>query len=473
MNPGERVLLRADIRHERDVVLVRQRARQLAGLLGFDTQDQTRLATAVSEIARNAFEYAGGGQVAFGLTTGHPSSLQVRISDEGPGIPRLTEIFEGRYQSSTGMGLGILGARRLVDRFDIGPGAAGGTEVTLAKTLPAGAAPSREEVVEMTRVLLASSPDDPFGELQAQNHELLLALDGLRARQVEVERLNSELHETNRGVLALYAELDDRALQLGKASELKTHFLSNISHELRTPLNAILNLSRLLLQRMDGDLGPEQERQVTMISRAAGTLSNMVNDLLDLARIEAGKSVVRTAEFQVDDMLAGLRGMLRPLITSDAVALVVDHSEPGLAMQSDEGKVSQVLRNLVSNSIKFTPAGEVRVSLRHDPGSDMVEFRVTDTGIGIAAGDLERVFEEYSQVEHSLQGKAVGSGLGLPLSRRLAALLGGTLTATSVPGEGSTFTLQVPRVYRPPVPDDPDPPVIERTAAGKRSVSHA
>jgi signal transduction histidine kinase len=445
---SETLLFRADIRYEPDVVLVRQRARQLAGLLGFDTQEQTRLATGVSEIARNAFEYGGGGRAAFVITADNAPAFLIRISDDGPGISQLDQILEGRYQSPFGMGVGIIGAKRLVDRFEIRTGTPGGTSVTLGKAIPRTALPlSQGRISEITQALLASAPRDPLSELQAQNHELLRALDEIRARQAEVERLNSELEETNRGVLALYAELDDRALQLGRASELKSNFLSNISHELRTPLNAIHNLTNMLLQRLDGDLTSEQERQVTMVRNAATALSEMVNDLLDLAKIEAGKTVVRLTDFPVGDLLGTLRGMLRPLVTRETVSLVIDVPEVKVMMSSDEGKVAQVLRNLVSNAIKFTEHGEIRVVTQYVPAEDLVEFSVTDTGIGIAPQDIDRIFEDYSQVEHSLQRKAVGSGLGLPLSRRLAALLGGTLTARSTPGQGSTFTLCLPRDY--------------------------
>jgi signal transduction histidine kinase len=296
----ELLLFRADIRYEQDVVLVRQRARQLAGLLGFDNQEQTRLATAVSEIARNAYEYGGGGRAAFLLSGTLPRVLLIRISDDGRGIEDVNAILEGRYESPSGMGIGLAGARRLVDQFEIRSAAGSGTTVVLGKVLPLSAEPvTPARIAGLAASLTASQPRDVLSELQSQNHELLRTLDALRSRQVEIERLNNELEETNRGVLALYAELDDRALQLARASELKSNFLSNISHELRTPLNAIHNIARLLIDRTDGDLTAEQVHQVTMIRRAATALSDMVNDLLDLAKIEAGKTVVRIADITV------------------------------------------------------------------------------------------------------------------------------------------------------------------------------
>ena len=182
-----------------------------------------------------------------------------------------------------------------------------------------------------------------------------------------MQQLNRELEDTNRGVVALYAELDERADHLRRADELKSRFLSNMSHEFRTPLNSILALSRLLLARSDGELTPEQEKQVHFIRKAAENLTELVNDLLDLAKVEAGKTVVTPVEFAVADLFGALRGMLRPLLVGDAVALVFEDAAGHAAeLYTDEGKVSQILRNFISNAIKFTERGEVRVWARAD-----------------------------------------------------------------------------------------------------------
>ncbi|HUR95966.1 MAG TPA: ATP-binding protein, partial [Gemmatimonadales bacterium] len=250
-------ILTAELRYEHDVVLARQRARQIARLLGFDGQEQIRIATAVSEVARNAYQYAGGGKVVFALAT-DPPRLEISVRDNGPGIARLQEILDGRYYSRTGMGLGLLGARRLSDRFDVRSSPDSGTVVVLGKLLPRSASPDADTVARVSRELSRLAPHDPLSETREQNQELLRALDEVRERQAEVERLNQELSETNRGVLALYAELDEKAADLARASELKSRFLSNISHELRTPLNAILNITGLLLERVDGPLLDEQ-----------------------------------------------------------------------------------------------------------------------------------------------------------------------------------------------------------------------
>jgi CheY-like chemotaxis protein/anti-sigma regulatory factor (Ser/Thr protein kinase) len=236
---------------------------------------------------------------------------------------------------------------------------------------------------------------------------------------------------------------------------MKTRFLSNMSHEFRTPVHAIRALAALLLERADGPLAPEQERQVSLIRRAADDLSELVEDLLDLARVEAGKTVVRPAEFEVSQLFGALRGMLRPLLVAESVELVFDDPVDIPPLVTDEGKVSQILRNLVSNALKFTERGEVRVSARLVDG-DMIVFDVVDTGIGIPLDDQERVFQEFEQVEGPLQRGVRGTGLGLPLCRRLAALLGGELRLESTVGVGSRFTAILPRLYRTPPLAPPD-----------------
>lgn len=268
----------------------------------------------------------------------------------------------------------------------------------------------------------------------------------LRARETEVERLALELSETNRGVVALYAELDERAQTLGQLSEAKTRFLSDMSHELRAPLTSVINLTRLLLAHSDGPLTAEQEYQVTLIQRSAESLAEMVNDLLDIAKIEARKVELRLDSVSVSDIFAGLRGMFRPLVTNERVEFLVEDPAEPLVLVTDAQRVAQVLRNFISNALKFTDAGEVRVSARV-LGDDLVSLDVADTGIGIAPADQRRIFEDYTQVDGPIQKRVRGTGLGLPLTRKLAPLLGGEVRLESRLGEGSRFSLVVPRVH--------------------------
>jgi len=444
-----RTILTQELRFENDVVIARGRARQIAGGLGFEEQDQTRIATAVSEIARNAFQYAGGGKVEYLVEgTARPQRFVVRISDQGPGIADVNAILEGRYRSRTGIGLGVSGARRLMDALDIDSVPGSGTTVGLKKNLPLRLPVITEKDFDRIAAALAGLPaQSVYEELQQQNQELVDTLDSLHHRQEELVSLNREMEETNRGVMALYVELDEKSQRLKQAYDEKSAFLANMGHELRTPLNSIMALSRFLLERADGDLTAEQEKQVSFIRKATEDLSALINDLLDLAKVEAGKSVIRPGEFEVATLFGALRGMFRPLLPGHEVSLIFEEAKALPPPHTDEGKVAQILRNIISNALKFTEKGEVRVSAALTSDRQAIIFSVADTGIGIAPEDQERIFQAFIQAEHPLQKKVKGTGLGLPLSKSLAELLGGGISLKSEPDRGSTFYVVIPLNY--------------------------
>lgn len=441
-------LLTLQIAAEQDVVRARQRARQIAEGMKFDLQGQTKFITSVSEIVRNAFRYAGGGHVAFSIVQdGHPA-IEVVVEDTGPGIADLSAVLDGRYRSATGLGMGLVGTRRLMDEFEITSTPGRGTRVQMLKRIPMRARSQVPELLSaLSQVLSRGLPQDPLGEIQQQNRELLRTLEELRQQQEELHQVNHELEDTNRGVVALHAELDIHASALRKASQLKTRFLSHMTHEFRTPLNSIYALSNMLLEGTDGPLNEEQTKQAQFIHRSCEQLSELVNDLLDLAKVEAGKVSMRPEEFAIAELFGALKGALRPLIMQNLAVTLEFGVEPNLPpFYSDQGKVTQILRNLIANAFKFTSAGEVRISAQH-VGSDRVCIRVRDTGIGIAPEDQQRVFDEYTQIDQAQTSHTKGTGLGLPLSRRLAELLGGSLMVESAPGVGSTFILDLPLRY--------------------------
>ena len=431
-------ILNVALESDQDVVLVRQRARQVSHLLGFSKQDQVRIATAVSEVARAASLGGPGARAIFAL------------ADLRGGQQLEVSINAGTHLASVQVGLAgdpaIVTAHRLMDACEIADGA-GGTAVVMRKALPPQPPLSSARLAQIGAELAASPTPNTWQEVQQQNRELVETLAELRERQEDLLSLTRELEDTNRGIVALYAEIEDKAERLRKADEMKSRFLSNTSHELRTPLSSIRALSKLLLDRMDGDLTPEQERQVRFIENAATDLSELVNDLLDLAKIEAGKVETHLAPVVVDNLFRALKGMLRPLVTSERVELVFDNGGVEEAFESDEGKISQILRNFISNALKFTEQGSVRVTASYEADTDDIVFAVTDTGIGIAPDHLQLIFEEFAQVEHPLQRRIKGTGLGLPLCRRLADLLGGRVDVVSRTGVGSTFTLTLPRRF--------------------------
>lgn len=463
-------LMTIELNREHDVVFARQRARQIAAEFKLEAQDQARFATAVSEIARNAHQYAGGGRVEFRVEAGPPGMLIARVIDRGPGIARLKDVLDGRYVSPTGLGIGIIGARRLTDTFDVTTSGETGTEVTLGKRLPSTIRVTPVTVGKVVGTLATATPIDPVFELHQLSQELLRTVAQLREKQAESDRLAQELAETNRGVLALYAELDERALYLERVNELKTRFLSDLNHEIRTPLNAVRNVARLLLDGYEGPLTERHRRAIEMMRQSTDTLSELVNDWLDLAKIEAGRTEVRVETFSVEDLWGALRGVFRPIETDDSVPLIFEPVPSLPLLNTDESKVAQILRNFISNALKFTEHGVIRV--RASAGrDDTIVFSVTDTGIGIAPEHIHRLFEEFAQIDNPMQRRVKGTGLGLPLSRRLARLLGGDVIVESEPGRGSVFSLVLPINYAgDETAGAPTPTAAEVTQA---EVSHA
>jgi len=272
--------------------------------------------------------------------------------------------------------------------------------------------------------------------------------------QAENQALRGELEETNQGVLALYAELDIQAEQLRQASDLKSRFLSYMSHEFRTPLGSILSITSLLADEVDGPLSKEQQLQVAFVSTATRELSDMVDDLLDLAKIEAGRITISPAWFDMLDLFAALRGMFRPIVDTGSVDLIFEEPQGLPQLYTDDKKLTQILRNFISNALKFTTRGEVRVSAQLH-GSDQIRFAVTDTGIGIAPELLEGLFEDFAQLDSPLQKRLRGTGLGLSLCKRFAALLGGEVGVDSVPGVGSSFFVIIPLAIAQESGDEP------------------
>lgn len=270
-----------------------------------------------------------------------------------------------------------------------------------------------------------------------------LAAAALAESRREAQALRSELEETNRGVLALYAELDAQAEQLRQANELKSRFLAYMSHEFRTPINSIRSITRLLLDRVDGPLTEEQQKQVAFIQQNAVEFADMVDDLLDLAKVEAGRVEISPAWFEMVDLFSALRGMFKPVLTNPAVSLVFEEPQDVPKLYTDDRKLSQILRNFISNALKFTPRGEVRVAAKFE-GDGRVTFSVTDNGIGIAPEFHDSIFQDFSQIESPLQKRLRGTGLGLSLSKKLAELLGGSVRLESEPGKGSVFSVTIP-----------------------------
>ncbi|MGH8207713.1 MAG: sensor histidine kinase [Steroidobacteraceae bacterium] len=265
-------------------------------------------------------------------------------------------------------------------------------------------------------------------------------------QQAELAAMAAELAETNKGVVALYAELDDHAALLREAADLKSRFLSYMSHEFRTPLASITSITGILVARMDGPLTSEQLRQVQFVQSSARELTEMVDDLLDLAKVEAGRVTISPEWFEMVDLFSALRGMFKPIVASSAVSLIFQEPDNVPRIYTDDKKLSQILRNFISNALKFTAQGEVRVTARLID-ADRTEFAVIDTGIGIAPEHLPALFSDFVQIDTRIHKRLRGTGLGLSLAKKFAGLLGGSVAVHSEVGKGSRFSVVIPSRY--------------------------
>jgi len=258
--------------------------------------------------------------------------------------------------------------------------------------------------------------------------------------------LEAELAETNKGVVALYSELDDNSILLREAADLKSRFLSYMSHEFRTPLASITSIANIMLAGMDGPLTAEQQRQLQFVQGSVRELTEMVDDLLDLAKVEAGRISISPEWFEMVDLFSALRGMFKPIVASGTVSLIFEEPQSVTAIFTDNKKLSQILRNFISNALKFTVEGEVRVTVRNVEG-EMIEFAVSDTGIGIAKEHLPALFSDFVQLDTRIQKRLRGTGLGLSLAKKFSELLGGTVAVESEVGKGSKFSVTIPTRY--------------------------
>jgi hypothetical protein len=270
-----------------------------------------------------------------------------------------------------------------------------------------------------------------------------------KASEEELELYRNHLEEL---VFERTKDLAEANSELEKATKAKSAFLAAMSHELRTPLNSIIGFSSILSQGMSGPLTDDQQSQVETIHRSGRHLLELIEDVLDLSKVEAGKENVDITSFVPNDVLDEVHNMLIPLAEAKGLRFAIMRSPDCSPLASDVGKVRQILLNLIGNAIKFTSAGAVSVSLDRD--GERSAFSVIDTGPGIAPADLPRVFEAFTQIDTPGRVKVQGTGLGLSLSREYAEMLGGTITAASVVGEGSEFIFTIPNGV---TSQDPEP----------------
>jgi len=314
-------------------------------------------------------------------------------------------------------------------------------------------------------------------ELEEQGRALRESQARLELQQTELEQINTQLEEQTQilehqktDLIAAKADLESQAREVEQASRYKSDFLANMSHELRTPLNSSLILAKLLAENSKGNLTEEQVKYALTIESAGKDLLTLINDVLDLSKIEAGHMEVNPEPVKLQRVLAGLRDTFSPVAGQKSLELVID-SEPGTTseIETDPQRLEQILKNLLSNALKFTEQGKVtlRVSAA---GGDRIAFSVSDTGIGISPTKQRAIFDPFFQADGTTSRKYGGTGLGLSISRNLARLLGGEIRLSSEVGKGSAFTLFIPRIHTGPATLEETPassvetPVIAQAA---------
>ncbi|MCX7285555.1 MAG: CHASE3 domain-containing protein [Novosphingobium sp.] len=324
-------------------------------------------------------------------------------------------------------------------------------------------------------------------ELQAQSEELRVSNEELEEQgavlrdsqarlelqQVELEQTNSQLEEqaqaleTQRNELErASATLQVRARELEQASQYKTDFLANMSHELRTPLNSLLILSKLLGDNADGNLSAEQVRFAQTIQSSGNDLLNLINDILDLSKIEAGHIEIQPTSVPLARVLNDLEKVFQPIANQRGLALTLELAEDcPPVIHTDRMRVEQIVKNLMSNALKFTERGSVGLTVSA-VANDRVVFTVADTGIGISQDQQDSIFNAFQQADGSISRRYGGTGLGLSISRELARLLGGAITVESKVGAGSRFMLTIPVAYDPAAVTGRQPAPVAPQATG-------
>ncbi|QHC31631.1 ATP-binding protein [Streptomyces sp. HF10] len=437
------------LREGSDVIALRRCTQSVCRAAGLTGSPLVRMTTVVSEAGESLLGAPG---------------LTARLCLEESGTAVLAVRF-GWLDASRPPARLLAAATHLLDdsRLRVAPDD-GGQELVLTQRTPTPPAALGELALELRgRLGGDDSRADLVEALRTQNHQLLAALEESQRQQEELQRLNAELEETNAGVMALYseltselqatnsgvvalyAELEDKTRQLELAHEYKTRFWANVSHELRSPVNSVIALARLLLDSRAEPLTDEQRQQISLVQASGSTLLALVDELLDVAKAESGRLEPQPAVTDLRSLLHQLRGTLRGTTQPGVVLRIPDHDQRA-PLVTDEVMLTRVLRNVLSNALKFTVEGSVELGVteREDEHGPRFVFRVRDTGVGIPADELDRVFEEFYQVRGPHQRGRAGTGLGLPYARRLTELLKGTLTLDSAVGQGTQVVIDIP-----------------------------
>jgi signal transduction histidine kinase len=451
------------VRQEGDVILARHRTRRVAALAGLSLNDQTRLTTAVSEVVRNAYQYAGPCSIRFGLLEqdGRPL-LGVTVTDKGPGMADVEWAMEKCPPALGGAG-GLAGARRLVDHFVVESAPGRGTSVTLAKLLPAGV--DAGQAAAWGELLARESADSPLEEVGRQNRDLLRTLEELRQKEMELagqlgeadrlnrelEQTNEELDRTNKGVISLYKEIEDKNVDLlhevreRQAAEEKLarsnreleHFAYIASHDLQEPLRMIGSFLQLLSLEYEDKLDADGKEYIHFAVDGARRMQELISDLLTYSRVDMkGKPFLPT---DMEAVLDAVLGDLRHAIEESGAVVTRD---PLPTLRADALQMMQLFQNLIKNAIKFRGQAPPAVHVGGTQEADGWTFSVRDNGIGIEPRYWEKIFVIFQRLH--TRDEYPGTGIGLAVCQRIVERHGGRIWLESQAGAGTTFFFTLP-----------------------------
>jgi len=404
-----------DVRYDTDVLLARSVARQVGGELGLDSGDQTRIATAVSEIARNALMYAHGGRVEFVVEEEHGAQwLAIYVRDDGPGIADLDGILSGRLRSKTGYGVGLAGAGRLMDALYVDTAPGRGTVVRLGKRLPEGTRRSRAACATIAARLGGSAARNPLEELTRQNRELMSALDDLAAKSAQLTVANGELEA----------------------------FAYTVSHDLRAPLRSIDSFSQALAEDYGGRLDEAGLDYIQRVRVAVARMDRLIEGILALSRITRA-----TLRYERVDLSALARSAARSAAERYAGRVLEFNIQDGLTVMGDTTLLGIALDNLIDNACKYTarqPVAHIAFGARRGPApQDGETFFVRDNGVGFDSRKADRLFQAFERLHPADEFE--GTGIGLATVQRIVQRHEGRIWAEARPGRGATFYLTLAR----------------------------